>query len=464
MSKGYSEALIRIKDGKYIRLYYDNHFFHTPYALPEKVNPNQENPYFSAKRGKLKSGFGKNFNEVNQVLQERKSELDSLIIEAEKQHLDALDYINNHFLKRNSELKEEIITRSTQLAEVFEIWCDKKIKKEQGKKRSSVTDIPRAVLTNINHYENDINKKHSISEIDMEWIENFSIWCVKEKTRTNEVYRKTENTTYSLTKTIRLSNSTLKRHLIELRAFFEILNSTNDIINFPTEELKKYYSKLPTRHGKKVEKESWSYDYLTQKEWDIVKSYKVPDDRRKEWHQIFDLYIFCVNTGLRFSDLSALCEGDIHNGVIQLHAKKTIIKVQRGAITVKLNLRAEEIITKYKLAHTPKNEAIFGHILPTNQQANQLLRKVFAEIEILHVKKTVINFYLFDQEITYKRKCDVLSWHSSRRTFVNLLVRNGATIQQIQSMTGWIDINSIISYMAQIEDDDEAGLGIVNNF
>ena len=155
---------------------------------------------------------------------------------------------------------------------------------------------------------------------------------------------------------------------------------------------------------------------------------------------------------------------NIQNNVIVLDAEKTATKVKRGTVTVPLNAKAKAIIEKYFPKNGDSNTPIFNEIAPTNQRANNTIRKVLSELPLLQEEKVVRQYYLKDYEETLIRKCDKISWHSSRRTFVNLLVQRGASPQELKSMTGWVDIKTLTNYMATMKKDSEKAISMINDF
>lgn len=460
--KGFDTVQIRVKDGLYVKFYFRNKFFPTSYVLPKKIKSGKDNPYFNHHLQKLKKAYGENYAEVNEILKRKKALYDSLIVEAEGKGLDPLLYIQKHLAEKNEDLKNEVITKQSLLVELFNSWYENK-KQQNPDRRSSVTEIPLAVLNNFKHFESDMSKSYTIGEIDMDWIHEFARWCVKKKKRENTVYRKTENSTYNIVKTVQLENSTLKRHLIEIRAFLANLDQKWEFLNFPLNELQSFYNALKTSFDSKIEKDVWAYHYLTTEEWNLLKEYKLPDVIRKERHQILDLFKFCCYTGLRYSDLKSLKPIEVNDRIITKHAVKGLRKKSSSQITVKMNNQAFEIYNRYKPEHISSTTPVFDHVLPSNQQANQILRKVLKEIPLLNQEVQIYKYYLNEAVPVVKKKYELLTWHSSRRTFINQIVRNGATIQQIQTATGWTDINAIVNYMDNVRGDDPTGYNFVDN-
>lgn len=457
---------IKLKDRKYIVIYYKNHKFSTGISLPEfaleipsEKNPNPKNIYWNFKTSKLKKDYGKDYQEVNNSIETLKNTIDKLILEAKQNNTDEIAFVKNHFLSNNNTLKNEILTKETPLIKALEKWgLDNKKNKQEVK----------TIINHIKYFNKDVlNKKNEamLIDIDINWIEKFIEYCVCNKERAYEVYRKSDNITYTTIKKLKMSNSSLKKHLTNLIAFFKDIMNTNDNIKLPIKALTKITYGLATSYEKKTMKEEHTYSYLTNDEWEVIKHWKISNDRRAEWHICLDLFKFSIVTGLRFSDLTLLCLGHIKNNVISLHPKKTKNKVLSGAINVPLNEMAQEIIKKYTNQNTSIDTPIFANVIKTNQRMNLMLRKILAEIPIFNKDIEIRKYYNNEIISSFVKKHESITWHSARRTFVSLCVKNGCDIQQLQTFTGWVDIKTLQSYLDILRDDDlEKSKAIINAF
>ena len=81
--KKHVNPIVKIKDGKYVRIYYRNTMFSTPYSLPQAIKKDISNPYFSWSNRQFKKGFGKNYKEANKVILDKQNLITSLIRKAE---------------------------------------------------------------------------------------------------------------------------------------------------------------------------------------------------------------------------------------------------------------------------------------------------------------------------------------------------------------------------------------------
>ncbi len=152
-----------------------------------------------------------------------------------------------------------------------------------------------------------------------------------------------------------------------------------------------------------------------------------------------DMFVFACFTGLRYSDLTRLKKSDINPQNIEFITKKTGTKV-----SVDLNRYAKEIIDKY-LNINPLFQNLFPPICLKHY--NNMLHKIFKDCG-------------FDNEITltyYKRgvrveekkkKYEILSSHSARRTFVVECLRKGIAPLIIIRWTGHRSLDTLKPYIA----------------
>lgn len=477
--KKHVNPIVKIKDGKYVRIYYRNTMFSTPYSLSQAIKKDISNPYFSWSNRQFKKGFGKNYKEANKVILDKQNLITSLIRKAESQGLDTLTYIKAHFKEANEVLSNRVITNTSMLIDVFTDYV-----LEKDRKKNNLDDenkpmkkyIPHAFIENLKDFDSKNKRDTKIEDVDEDWVMSFCKYLVKPKERYYTIFRKTDLAEYNQTRIIRSSNPSVVKHLLELNAMFRLLMNKFDFIQYPIDEVTKFIYTLPTRTTKKHEKEEWAYDILTQQEFEILRNYDIPEkvlkktdkgnveweipkQTQNEWRIILDMFLFCAYTGLRYSDVKTVNIGMINANKTQmsLDSIKTGRKVMRTVATIPINKNAVELLEKYNYT--------FKDIAPTNQNANIKLRKVLSLIPEFDRKVEKKEYYISDIESDFYPKNQVLSWHSSRRFFATKLIRLGFDINQLQSATGWVDIRSLQAYMSQVraEDGDDSHL-LIQNF
>lgn len=498
----HERAIVKLRDGKYVKIYYRGKLYNTPYQLPKKVKHDSENPYFNFKTGLLKKGYGeKTYRKANEVILKKLDKINLLIGDAKTEGLDAKTYIENYFNNENRLLKEKVISAKAIFLELFSNWVEAKNNRirlerielnsenkmpefdkngepintkqdyDSNGKKVKYNDIQKNMIANLKHYQVDKKRIYLLNEITYEWMLEYAVWLCTPKLRVQRVYRKTDNIHYETKRTVQMTNSTLRRHLIEFVGFFNFLKKAKVDLAIDIKELSKYAYSLRTNYDKKTSKEDFAYDFLSIREWEIVKKYKVPQERRKEWHTCFELYLFCCYTGLRYSDLVSISPINTKDGELHLDPIKTGKKIERGSVLLPLHPYALKVIEKYHKMNIKKGEdgvdyPFFADYMPQNQRANKTLEKVFKEIPILNAEVRKEKHILKSAPIKFtKKKYECLTWHSSRRSFINILVsKKNVGIDIIQSFSGWSDINTITSYLDKLSKNDERAHGIINDF
>jgi integrase len=134
-----------------------------------------------------------------------------------------------------------------------------------------------------------------------------------------------------------------------------------------------------------------------------------------------------IFTGLRFSDLIRLKKHHIQK-------KHLVIRMQKTNQTVKIPVFShfEAIISKYTNIETDELE------LPTlsNQKFNEYIKEVCEFIPELR-KEVIIEFKKRDKtDSKVFRKCDLITSHSSRRSFCSLCLDLGYSVKEVMQWSG----------------------------
>lgn len=191
-------------------------------------------------------------------------------------------------------------------------------------------------------------------------------------------------------------------------------------------------------------------DFVVLDRNEIVKLYYEykPKDKVKE--KIRDTFIFGCATGLRYSDLSTLTRGnfiinrdpltqEISKDVRDSHIKVDIKKTKQILI-IPINNFIIDMINKY---HIESNEINFlNHNI---QVFNREIKSICRDAGIIEPIK--ISKKLNKQAIqTERAKCDFISSHTMRRTFITLLA-SMTQISNIQAVSGHRDIKILSDYV-----------------
>lgn len=189
----------------------------------------------------------------------------------------------------------------------------------------------------------------------------------------------------------------------------------------------KYHNNTDFRQFK-TRKEDPDTVYLTKAEVDSLWDYSPKGELERKAR---DLFLLGVYTASRFSDYSRLSVDMIQDGVIRFHQVKTA-----GAVLVPAAPRVMEILERN------------GGCAPrlAQQHLNEHIKRVCKNAGIdspVEVSKTVGA----QHRTEVKKKYELVSSHTARRTGASLLYMTGIPLQQVMLITGHKDEKSIRRYL-----------------
>ncbi len=176
--------------------------------------------------------------------------------------------------------------------------------------------------------------------------------------------------------------------------------------------------------------------YLTKEELKRVKNHDFSGNPALE--RVRDIYVFCCNTGLRYSDVYELKKQDIENGWIKIHTKKT-----KDSLQIPLNKTAKAILDKYSGVMKDKDK-----VLPviSIQKMNDALDIMAQECEI-NTPIEIIYYKKGKRCSVTKSKYELIRTHTARKTFVCSELREGVTPTTVMKMTGHKNYHSMRPYI-----------------
>ena len=194
-------------------------------------------------------------------------------------------------------------------------------------------------------------------------------------------------------------------------------------------------------------------DFVVLEQDELRKLYYEYKPKNEKYKEVRDTFILGCSTGLRFSDLTKLSTG---NFVITRDANKEIIEdasysyikvpVQKTSdyLLVPFNHFICEIIDEYNIEN--QDITFLKHNI---QNFNNIIKSVCREAGINSLVKVARkkNKELIPVE---KAKCDFVSSHTMRRTFISLL-SNMTEITNIQAVSGHKDIRVLTDYIKRSE-------------
>ena len=187
----------------------------------------------------------------------------------------------------------------------------------------------------------------------------------------------------------------------------------------------------------KVKKIDVKREYLTDDELEMLRALDLSDNKRLE--KVRDIFLVCALTGVRFSDFRSLKQENIELGkngkIIKYFAKKTQKYITTLCTDVTLN-----ILKKYNF------------ILPSisNQKMNVNIKEV-CELAGLN-NNVIVNTFKCGKPIQIqKKKYQLISSHTARRSFTTNLVKKGIPNFSIMTATGHKKESTFLKYVQSAE-------------
>ena len=159
----------------------------------------------------------------------------------------------------------------------------------------------------------------------------------------------------------------------------------------------------------------------------------------KKLERVKDVFIFSCVTGLRFGELKFVSKKTINGKTLILKEEKSSGKKTRE---IPLSAIAIHILEKY------------DHKLPliTNQKHNDYIKDVFKKAGYKHivVKESTRGKEVIREDIPFYKR---ISGHTSRRTFITLMKKNGKSDKLIAEISGHRDMKTLNQYY-QVTNED----------
>lgn len=151
-----------------------------------------------------------------------------------------------------------------------------------------------------------------------------------------------------------------------------------------------------------------------------------------------DLWCFMAFTSLRVSDLQRLKVVHIHDGRIEMYAKKT-----GEHLHIPLTEEAQRIISIY-IGEKTGDELVFDVQSP--QKLNDAIKDA---ARAARLNRTITEVYYIGTERKEKTNhfCDIISSHDARRTFVSCSLAMGIPAETVMKCTGHKNYNTMKPYI-----------------
>lgn len=178
--------------------------------------------------------------------------------------------------------------------------------------------------------------------------------------------------------------------------------------------------------------------YLDENE--IKEMYNLDLSKNERLEKVRDLFIVGCYTGLRFGDLSTISKSNIKGN--RLHFK--VLKTAKPLV-IPLNLTVMNILEKYK-GNFPKSIS--------NQKMNIYLKEIGKLVKVLNNKTEISITKGGLTIIENKKKYEVISCHTARRSFATNCYLNRVPSISIMKITGHKTESSFMKYIKITPEDN----------
>ncbi|MAT59188.1 MAG: hypothetical protein CMF23_14545 [Ignavibacteriae bacterium] len=357
----------------------------------------------------------KNWNSKNQTIISRgnnrhpdaenlNAKLASIKTNLEKRYTELSKFDLPDKRKLKEEFKAVVSGEDLRKTEKFFDVIDEFIKIKNNVYSENTLRKYRTIKTVLSEFEIERNKKIIFEDIDENFFDEFA----------NYLFDQRESKNNYVSKTIQLTKTFLKYCYS-----------------------KKYLSNLNfTKYS--ISAEEIEVVALTLHEIDLLRNVDLHDKPHLE--RVKDIFLFMIYTGQRFIDYQNLDHADIKNNFWYLRQKKT-----KRFLEIPLIEEAKEILEKYAGNEKPLP-------LTSNQQFNAALKEICElagiddEIKITRQKRGEIISEVH-------KKFELITCHTSRRTFVTNSLRLGIQPNVVMSISGHSQMRTFQKYINTATED-----------
>ena len=203
-----------------------------------------------------------------------------------------------------------------------------------------------------------------------------------------------------------------------------------------------YYNKVHTHtHCTVTEK-----IYLQEEEIERIRQTEVKTAQER---QVRDLFVIACFTALRISDLNQLGKAVISDKMITLYQVKTRERVQ-----IPILKEINGLIAHYRLKGFPK---------VTEHKANAIIKQLAERAGVVQMVSCRENRGGV-VSVIQERKCDLISFHTARRSCITNLFRRGYPVNYIMTLSGHRSLQALQRYIrASHEDMAQAFMNLLEN-
>lgn len=387
------------------------------YSTGQKINPIDWD--FDSRYPKLKRGTpGKKNKHISSVLDMYRNFLNGIFEDLDKtKNILTKDYLKRMFDKEFKNIKHSNIKliETNVVSECLSLFI---VAKNKSKGQSKSWNEKYRNLQNKIILFNTYHKTDLIFEnINDDWIDEYCGFLrnlptlLKNKTYLKKVK---ELTIKMKLPKVPYNDNTLNRHINFLFTFLNWSKGKHHNLN-----LDKLKNPIKDFAPDDI--------HLTSSEIELLELVELPRD---SLIKVRDMFLIGVYSGQRFSDYSVFEKADVQGNMIIKRSEKT----ERNSF-IPLHPKLSVLLEKYDW-RLPK---ISG------QKFNIHIREVCRIAKIIDEIKTV-DYIGNEKKVNYKQKCDMVSSHTARRTFITLSSERGMPDHIIMKITGIRDPKTLMKY------------------
>jgi len=325
-------------------------------------------------------------------------------------YLEAYQQLKNHFRSTDQVLTKQVLKaefdqhfkniRSIRgFWEYYSSFCE--LNNKSGKWQPS-TCQRYSVLKNLLLEFEDINGSLSLEKINRRWYADFKRFC--EQKKKHQV-------------------NTFARNLGLLKTFLGYCLEEGHTKN---DQFKKFVVKREVTHQ----------EVLDMNEVKRMYAFDLSENKRLE--RVRDVFILGCLTGMRYSDYKRIKRENIVNDVIRMRE----VKDKSKTLEIPLSSWAKEILEKYNYNLPVISEQKFREYI---KEAARLVGFTEQVIKASRIGNTIK-----EESI---RRCDLISTHTARRTFITIMKNKGVPDKVIMKITGHRSLSSFHRYYRPNDED-----------
>jgi integrase len=231
-----------------------------------------------------------------------------------------------------------------------------------------------------------------------------------------------------------LSLNTIGKYIQTIKTFLRAANETGIEVN---QSYRTRRFKTPSELTDKI--------YLTAEELNEMFHFDLSKSPRLE--MVRDLFLVGAWTGLRFSDFTTIKPEQITGDRIRVRTLKT-----GATVVIPFHPCVRMILEKYS--------GKYPNSLPpaiSNQKMNAYLKELTSNIECLQSPVMVSSTVAGKRKTVTKRKCELITTHTARRSFATNMYKMGCPTRSIMAITGHKTEGSFRAYI-RLESDEHADI------